>query len=170
MLTDFYTFIMRFLKAMGFDFVYSQGFNPMPKVTFLSPGSVGIESYNDIMYFKAYNTFADKEKLLDALNRWAPNGLRFKTITSVENFKQFKKNVPVWATYHVQTLNPSDSFGETVMEAIREKLADNTYEFVEQTPQRLVVRLLISASFKNFIKAIPFGIKVERNLEIHGDI
>jgi len=68
----------RAIKRAGLPLAYTQGFHPLPKISFTPPLPVGIESleeYMDIELSSAEHT--SPSEIMDALNRALPEGLKF---------------------------------------------------------------------------------------------
>lgn len=71
--------ISRGIKRAGLPLRYSQGFHPLPKVSFGSSLPVGMESLEEYMDLEL-NTGGGRftaEEVVEALNRSMPNGLKF---------------------------------------------------------------------------------------------
>ncbi len=68
---------IRAVRRAGIPLKYSEGFHPMPKISFSDPLPVGIESMNELMYLSVSGTVSP-ENVRDALNRQLPEGLRIK--------------------------------------------------------------------------------------------
>lgn len=76
------TFI-RALRRAGVPVAYSQGFNPQPRLTFAAPLAVGLEARNEYLDLYLAEAWQD-ERILQALNREFPSGLKVKAIHEVE--------------------------------------------------------------------------------------
>jgi radical SAM-linked protein len=69
-------FCMSFMRA-DIPVAYSQGFNPLPKLEFSSPVSIGIFAENEIAAVEITGYFS-AEKFRNDLNRKLPDGIRIK--------------------------------------------------------------------------------------------
>ncbi|MEJ5273122.1 MAG: TIGR03936 family radical SAM-associated protein, partial [Spirochaetota bacterium] len=92
---DFYRTFIRILKIAGIDFEYSQGFNPMPKVFFPFPSSLGMESFEDLLLFESYNEIIDKEYFCKSYNLFLPDGFKFEKIIEIESIKSWRNNANI---------------------------------------------------------------------------
>ncbi len=69
--------IVRTIRRAGIRVRYSQGFNPLPRISFSPPLGVGIESLDEYMDMEIEDRGMDVEALIDSLNRRCPEGIRF---------------------------------------------------------------------------------------------
>lgn len=77
------TFI-RALRRSGIPVIYSQGFNPQPRLIFAAPLAVGMEGKNEYLDLFLSKPW-EEEELKAAFNRQFPAGLRIKKIEKVAN-------------------------------------------------------------------------------------
>ena len=76
------TVVIRGLRRAGVPIRYSQGFHPMPKLSFGQPLPVGIESLEEYLDMELCEAFAPGE-VLERLNSEMPEGLRFLSATAL---------------------------------------------------------------------------------------
>lgn len=69
----------RLLLRSGLPVVFSEGFNPHPKLTFAQPLSIFQESVCEIAEFRLPEP-TDEREVLDALRAVSPEGLRFRKV------------------------------------------------------------------------------------------
>ena len=99
--------LMRGLRRAGVRFVYSQGFNPKPRVAFGPALSVGISSEGEYLDFETHER-VDEARAVEAINRTLPEGLRFVAL------REIRPDVPALGTqvraarYRVDTGNGFD--------------------------------------------------------------
>ena len=96
---------------------YTQGFNPVPKMVFATPMSVGMESLSELMELRMAEK-TDPALVLERLSRAVPSELRFLEAYEPQN----KLTDARYAEYEV-LLHTDLANGETV-EKIRALLAD----------------------------------------------
>lgn len=70
---DTMRFIERLFKIAKIPLIYSQGFNPRPKLSFGFPASLGIETYGEPMDF-GIEIELSNEEILKTLNKYSPRG------------------------------------------------------------------------------------------------
>ncbi len=96
--------LMRALRRAGVQFLYSEGFNPRPRVVFGPALSVGISSEGEYVDFETCAAF-DPEHALPAVNAVLPAGIRFLAMI------ELRRDVPALgaalraARYRVHTGN-----------------------------------------------------------------
>jgi radical SAM family uncharacterized protein/radical SAM-linked protein len=80
---DLTRMLLRALRRAGVDLVYSQGFNPKPKVGFSPALSVGIASEGEYLDFESYERL-DPATVLQQINDALPDGVRFHALREIE--------------------------------------------------------------------------------------
>ena len=96
---DFYTLTYRLLKKAGINFIYSKGFNPMPKIFFPIPSPIGIDSIGDVFIIQTNNYIVNKTQFLIYLNSILPDGFYIKEIFEIN--KSEEKNIKLNIAYLV---------------------------------------------------------------------
>ena len=71
--------LVRAIRRAGLPIKYSQGFHPMPKISFASTLPVGMESLDETMYIELDETGGrlEPEEIAGRLNAVLPEGLKF---------------------------------------------------------------------------------------------
>jgi radical SAM family uncharacterized protein/radical SAM-linked protein len=104
---DLYRLLTRALRRARIDLVYSQGFNPKPRIAFGPALSVGVASEGEYLDFDSHARLNPEEaerRINDAL----PRGVRFQTV------REIRRDVPALgdaicaARYRVHTGDGSD--------------------------------------------------------------
>ena len=84
---DVYRLLMRALRRAGITLVYSQGFNPKPRVAFGPALSVGLASEGEYLDFDSHDRL-DPEHAMRGINEVLPHGIRFQAI------REIRRDVP----------------------------------------------------------------------------
>ena len=106
--------IFRAVRRAGVEVKFSEGFHPLPRISFEDPLPIGTESLNEKMYLTVPAT--DKcAKIIDAVNRQLPEGLKFNRCEPV--FKKKGKQKGVIVEYRVALQN--GTFGKEALEGFR---------------------------------------------------
>jgi radical SAM family uncharacterized protein/radical SAM-linked protein len=79
---DLYRLLLRALRRGGVPLVYSQGFNPKPRVAFGPALSVGVASEGEYLDFDSHERL-EPEATIARINDALPRGVRFGTIREV---------------------------------------------------------------------------------------
>ena len=124
LMTTFY----RSLRRSGLRLHFTQGFHPLPRISFYSALPVGIESLMETMDIELEKKYSQSE-VITRLNAVLPNGV---TITSVEELSSNKNNPqPDRHLYDVKTSAPifapekvENFINSTEFSAIRKKLKE----------------------------------------------
>ena len=105
--------VMRGLVKSKLPLYYTEGFNPIPKLTFASPLSVGCGGENELARFKIVEEVSD-EYIFNRLKESMPDGIEvlevyssdsnFKSIAWAENEIDFKCTVPENAKEELEKL------------------------------------------------------------------
>lgn len=100
------TFI-RAIRRAEIPVLYSQGFNPQPRLSFAAPLPVGMEGKNE--YFDLFLSHPwEAEKLKTSLNKELPRGLKIKKIEPVKSGSPVLSAMLVAALYAAEL--PASSF------------------------------------------------------------
>ena len=84
--------INRALRRAGVDLVYSNGFHPMPKISFADPLPMGMEGFEEVLFISVKNDISCDE-LVRKANRELPEGVcvkRCEVITSKQQIQGSK--------------------------------------------------------------------------------
>ena len=90
--------IMRAIRRSGISVKYSEGFHPLPKISFDDPLPIGLESENELFFMTVSDT-ADPDEIRKGLNEHLPEGLTV-TACRVAPAKPFQRK-PSRLTYQV---------------------------------------------------------------------
>lgn len=79
-------------EIIGIPLVYSNGFNPQPKINYIYPLPVGIEGLNEVIIFRSDEIdFEDGFK--EKLNELLPSGIKVKKISKIGKYEQGEATV-----------------------------------------------------------------------------
>jgi len=104
---DLVRMLLRALRRARVPLVYSQGFNPRPKVSFGPALSVGLTSEAEYMDFEAWERI-DPEELRRRVQAMLPSGLNFVTIRSLHRGAPKLGDTIRAARYRVNRVDPAD--------------------------------------------------------------
>lgn len=112
----------RLLRRAGLDVIYSQGFNPRPKIQLAAALPLGYTSTSEILdVWLAGEPPPDLSTIIDSLQAVAPAGLDIQQAEVVDLRGPALQTATREAVYHI-TL-PQDVDGQTVQRATEEVLA-----------------------------------------------
>jgi radical SAM-linked protein len=99
---DLSRMLLRGLRRAGISLVYSQGFNPKPRVAFGPALSVGIGSEGEYLDFDTYDTL-DADSALQRINEALPAGTRFVAMRPIGRGEPSLGEAVVAARYRVRS-------------------------------------------------------------------
>jgi radical SAM-linked protein len=103
--------------------VFSQGFNPHPKISLPLPRSVGVEGSEDILTVQVASLPCEPEHIADLLNRQLPEGCR---VIQTELFETRQRRYPESILYVFEPTDAAWAGGlEQRLEHCREMLESN---------------------------------------------
>jgi radical SAM-linked protein len=102
--------LMRALRRAGIPLVYSQGFNPKPKVAFGPALPVGVRSDGEYFDFETHERL-DPETAVEAINGSLPSGVRFLSMRAVPRDQPALGESVRAARYRVHPANGFDLAG-----------------------------------------------------------
>jgi radical SAM family uncharacterized protein/radical SAM-linked protein len=74
----------RAFKRVGLRMIFSQGYHPLPKISFYSALPVGIESLQETIDIQIYaNKHSSENRLKENINRQMPKGIAIQTVTDI---------------------------------------------------------------------------------------
>jgi len=73
--------IKRLVRRAGLSVKYSEGFHPMPKLSFSAPTSLGVESIDERLDMTLMGAPIPVEKIIKRLNAQAPEGISFHLLS-----------------------------------------------------------------------------------------
>lgn len=80
--TDLVRLMPRILRRSGFEMFYSQGYHPLPIMTFSPALSLGVSSFGEVLDFQLAEE-PTPEELLARMNQHGPEGVQFTRIEKV---------------------------------------------------------------------------------------
>jgi radical SAM family uncharacterized protein/radical SAM-linked protein len=108
---DIMRLIIRALRRAGIEMVYSQGFNPKPKLSFGPALPVGVSSEGEYADFESYDRLEPSETLR-RLNGALPDGVRFEAVRMIRRGLPALTEAVRAARYRVHTGCGRDLAGE----------------------------------------------------------
>jgi len=127
---DLVNTIQRTFRRAGLPVAYSEGFHPKMKMSFLPPLALGMEGRAERLEFKA-TAALDAAAGLEALNAYAPEGLRFLDLRPLEKdtppltrrLKTLVYSVDLGSPRVREALTILDGSGRPPEEALRARIA-----------------------------------------------
>jgi radical SAM family uncharacterized protein/radical SAM-linked protein len=104
---DLTRLLLRSLRRAGVPLVYSQGFNPKPKVGFSPALAVGIASEREYLDFESRERL-DPEPVLRRVNQALPHGVRFTAMREIRRDVPALGDAVVAARYRSTAVEPLD--------------------------------------------------------------
>lgn len=115
----------RAFRRSGINLAYSQGYHPMPKISFLSALPVGTESLQETLDLTSNDT-ADPAILRESVNRELPEGMR---VLAVKELPSGKRRDKVKETHYLLSLN----CGNLRKELLDDFLQTDYFQIVKKT-------------------------------------
>jgi radical SAM family uncharacterized protein/radical SAM-linked protein len=78
--------LVRAVRQSGLEFVYSQGFHPLPKISFAFAAAVGMESIAEYADIQIRGDFMDGSAL-EKMNAYLPAGVRIQSMHGVPSYR-----------------------------------------------------------------------------------
>jgi radical SAM family uncharacterized protein/radical SAM-linked protein len=104
---DLTRLVLRAFRRAGIALVYSQGFNPKPKVSFGPALPVGLSSRAEYADFESYDRL-EPEEALERINRVLPAGVRFEALGAIRQNLPALCDAARGARYLVQAAGYTD--------------------------------------------------------------
>lgn len=159
---DLLRFFKRSLKRANVKLVYSQGFNPHPKIGFAQPLSLGYESeYELLEYETAFPE--DEKKMMRGLEVFMPEGLNLLELKEYKEPGKSLASMVTSAQYEIRIPLGEVLQGETA-EYILSKCSDFSKEdeiFALKKKKKGREKELVSVNIAQMIRKLEFGIEGE---------
>lgn len=154
----------RAFKKAGIKQVYSQGFNPHPKMGFAQPLSLGYEGIQEYMEFETQDDY-EPEYLGKALGKLMPEGLDIKNCRRLEGIKKTLAAVTDAAEYTVEIPVENES---GIKEMTGEEIKDSYMgrECITAFKKQKKKKELAEINIKPMIRKIDIS-KDGENLMVH---
>ncbi len=98
---DLLRLFRRTFKRVGIDLVYSQGFNPHPKMSFAQPLSLGYTSVGEYLEFETRMPY-NESFLVDSMNSSLPYGVKVLDCHVISDSRKTAASLVRWADYEVR--------------------------------------------------------------------
>ena len=105
-------------RRSGLRLAFTEGFTPLPKVSYGPPLPVGVEGFHEMIDFGLAEE-VDPQKALSSINTQMPEGMRFLRITGIPGLKSHISRDISAAVY--ETEDPCCEFTETGGSALHER-------------------------------------------------
>ena len=132
--------LIRAVLQSGLDFVYSQGFHPLPKISFAFATAVGMESNGEFADIQIRGDLTD-DSTLTKMNAFLPAGVRMQSLRGIPSYRPSLSEEIRGFEYH---LDLPESVGPDRDAAIGGKLehflACDTFQIVRKTKDKTVVK------------------------------
>lgn len=152
---DLYRAWERLLRRAGLDLVFSQGFNPRPKLQLAAPLALGITSQEEIIDFWLADGPQDLAHLTSLLVAAQPPGIEISSVEQVDLTDPTLQKRVTAAEYQVNLLDPAPGLdqkitslleSETILRQRREKSYDlrpliEEVRLADQDSQQVHMRL-----------------------------
>ncbi|MDH3784984.1 MAG: TIGR03960 family B12-binding radical SAM protein, partial [Acidobacteriota bacterium] len=149
--------LLRALRRAGLELVYSNGFNPKPKVGFSPALAVGVCSDGEFMDFESY-TRLHPDRSLTAINASLPRGVRFEALQEVDRKAPALGEAIEAASYRVESGDDVDLAGridgfrqatEILVERTRKNGKQQTFDLKREVlsieaPRRNALRMTLA--------------------------
>jgi radical SAM-linked protein len=102
---DLYRAWERLLRRAGLPLVFSQGYNPRPKLQLAAPLALGITSQAEIIDFWLENSTNDLKEITGKLHAARPHGIEVQSVEAVEASAPTLQKKVTAAEYQVRLLD-----------------------------------------------------------------
>ncbi|NLT47149.1 MAG: DUF2344 domain-containing protein [Clostridiales bacterium] len=98
---DLLRLFRRTFKRVGIDLLYSQGFNPHPKMSFAQPLSLGYTSIGEYLEIETRMPY-NESFLVDSMNSSLPYGVKVLACREIPDSPKTAASLVRWADYEVR--------------------------------------------------------------------
>jgi radical SAM-linked protein len=111
---DLYRAWERLLRRAGLPLVFSQGYNPRPKLQLAAPLALGITSQAEIIDFWLENSTHDLKEITGKLHAARPPGIEVQSVEKVESSASTLQKKVTAAEYQVTLLDPVEQLDRKI--------------------------------------------------------
>ncbi len=158
---DWQNLIIKTFRRMGLNLALSQGFNPMPKISFSPALPIFIESECEIIYFETVEALKEDGFSLNFASNISKNAklLEFKSLGTAQKKPQPLETLVQWANYEA---TPIKKYPIPIFENIKyniEKCLLNDNLFIKKINKKGFEK---NIDYKSSLKNIEFDEKTEK--------
>ncbi|MFH1080022.1 MAG: TIGR03960 family B12-binding radical SAM protein [Pseudomonadota bacterium] len=153
--------LIRAVHQSGLTFVYSQGFHPLPKISFAFATAVGMESYGEYADIQIKNSLSDSMPI-GKMNAFLPEGMVVKSLREIQPYRPSLSEEIRGFQYH---LCLPDAVGmdrdATIAGKLEQFLASATFTITRKAKEKTVVK---------DIRALVMDLRLDpkqRRIELH---
>lgn len=157
---DLLRLFKRAFKRAGVELVYSQGFNPHPKLGFAQPLSLGYEGMREILEFETLIEYRD-DQIKEILSPLMPEGIEVRTSRSLPSEAKSLASLTDGAIYQIRI--PLDALGADF--SVKKLLAEKELPVEKRNKKKELVKMDIRPMIRNLEDEIQ-----GRDLLIHCDL
>ncbi len=111
---DLYRAWERLLRRAGMQLVFSQGFNPRPKLQLAAPLALGITSRAEIIDFWLSDVPGDLDQLKSRLHAAQPPGIEIQAVEAIDPAAPPLQKLVAAARYQVTLLDPVQALDQKI--------------------------------------------------------
>jgi radical SAM-linked protein len=111
---DLYRAWERLLRRAGMQLVFSQGFNPRPKLQLAAPLALGITSRAEIIDFWLSDVPGDLDQLKSRLQAAQPPGIEIQAVEAIDPAAPPLQKLVAAARYQVTLLDPVQALDQKI--------------------------------------------------------
>jgi radical SAM family uncharacterized protein/radical SAM-linked protein len=132
--------LVRAVRQSGLTFVYSQGFHPLPKISFAFATAVGMESHGEYADIQIRNNLSGAMPI-GKMNAFLPEGMAVKSLREVPPSRPSLSEEIRGFQYHLclpEAVGPDRD--AAIAEKLEQFLASETFTIVRKTKDKTVVK------------------------------
>jgi len=132
--------LIRAVRQSGLTFVYSQGFHPLPKISFAFATAVGMESHGEYADIQIRNSLSDATPI-GKMNAFLPEGMAVKSLREIPSYRPSLSEEIRGFQYHLclpEAVGPDKD--AAIAGKLEQFLASATFTIVRETKGKTVVK------------------------------
>ena len=132
--------LIRAIHQSGLDFVYSEGFHPLPKISFAFATAVGMESLGEFADIQIRNAISD-DMALRQMNAFLPEGIAVKNLRELPSYRPSLSEEIRGFQYHLclpEAVGPDRD--AAIASKLEQFLASATFMITRKTKDKTVVK------------------------------
>ena len=126
--------LLRALRQGGFNFIFSQGFHPLPRISFATATSVGMESLSEYADIRIVPPQENIFSMINAVNNALPQGMAILKMTKIAPSASALSEIIHGFSYKVQLSQKEFIFSEQeIHHKIHDFLTSSTCTIIKKT-------------------------------------